>query len=156
MKNSNSNNSETAIVRDLEFHWAHLQKPHNPFGTEIWDVQIRTTDKEKVAELKKHGINMKTHEDGYFFGNVKRKTVNNKGESMEAPKIVDAAKKEVTEVIGNGSKGHIKVFAYDYKVGPNKGRTAQLTAVQVIDLIPYEASSSTDFEDESGEDQDVF
>jgi len=151
-KSTNSNNSTTEIVRDLEFYWANVYKPHNPFGTEIWDIQIRTTDKDTVDKLAELGIKLKTHDEGYFFGNVKRKTVNAKGEPMKAPEVFDAAKQQLSDPIGNGSKGHIKVFSYDYKVGGRKGRTAMLTALQVIDLVPYQASTQeADFDVETNE-----
>jgi len=149
-KSTTANNSSTEIIRDLELHWANVYKPHNPFGTEIWDIQIRTTDKNKVEELAKHGIKLKEHDEGYFFGNVKRKTVNAKGEPMKAPEVFDAGKKIISEPIGNGSKGHIKVFSYDYKVGGRKGRTAMLTALQVVDLVPYKAATQeVDFDVEN-------
>ena len=143
--------SQTAIIRDLELYWANLYKPHAPFGTEIFDVQIRTTDEDKVKVLKDLGVNLKKHDDGYYFGNVKRKTVNAKGEPMEGPKVVDASKAALSDPIGNGSTGNIKLFSYEYKAGGRSGRAAMLTAVQVVDLVPYEAKGDVDF-DVEGED----
>lgn len=149
---SNDNNSTVAVIRDLEFYWANVYKPHAPFGTEIWDIQLRTTDEAKVKECAELGITLKPHTDGYFFGNIKRKTTNAKGESMDPPKVFDAAKEQMDEAIGNGSKGNIKVFSYDYKVGGRKGRTAMLTAVQVVDLVPYKMTTQeVDFDVETDE-----
>ena len=143
--------SQTAIIRDLELYWANLYKPHAPFGTEIFDVQIRTTDEDKVKVLKDLGVNLKKHDDGYYFGNVKRKTVNAKGDPMDPPKVVDSSKAALSDPIGNGSTGNIKLFSYEYKVGGRSGRAAMLTAVQVVDLVPYEAKGDVDF-DVEGED----
>ena len=151
MAKANSN-SKVAIVRDLEIHWANVYKPHNPFGTEIYDIQVRTTDEKKVKELGELGINLKKHDDGYFFGNVKRKTVNAKGEPMEGPQVLDAAKAPMTDPIGNGSKGNIKVFSYEYKVGGRQGVAAMLSALQIVDLVPYsDGGNSVDFDVETDE-----
>jgi len=138
------NTSKVAVIRDLEFHWANVYNSHSPFGTDIWDIQIRTTDENKVKELAELGINLKTHDEGYFFGNVKRKTMNAKGEPMSPPLVLNAAREPMTDAIGNGSTGNIKVFSYDYKVGGRSGRAAMLTAIQVADLVPYKMSSQED------------
>ena len=144
--------SKVAIVRDLEIFWANVYKPHAPFGTEIYDVQVRTTDEDKVKELADLGITLKKHDDGYFFGNVKRKTVNAKGEPMEGPKVLDAAKAQLSDPIGNGSRGNIKVFSYEYKVGNKEGTAAMLSALQITDLVPYaDNNSEVDFDVETDE-----
>ena len=143
--------SKTAIIRDVELYWANLYKPHDPFGTMIFDVQIRTTDEDKVKTLEELGVKLKKHDDGYYFGNVKRKTVNAKGEPMDPPKVVDSSKAALTDPIGNGSTGNIKLFSYEYKVGGRKGRAAMLSAVQVVDLVPYETKGDVDF-DVEGDD----
>ena len=149
---SNNTTSTTAIIRDVEFYWANVYKPHNPFGTEIWDIQIRTTDKKKVKECEELGITLKKHDEGYYFGNIKRKTVNAKGDPMDPPKVLNAAKESMDEGIGNGSKGNVKVFSYEYKVGGRAGRTAMLTALQVVDLVPYKLTSQeVDFDVETDE-----
>jgi len=144
--------SKVAIVRDLEIYWANVYKPHSPFGTEIYDIQVRTTDEDKVKELADLGITLKKHDDGYFFGNVKRKTVNAKGEPMDGPTVLDAAKAQLKDPIGNGSKGNIKVFSYEYKVGNKAGTAAMLSALQITDLVPYaDSNSEVDFDVETDE-----
>ena len=136
--------SKVAIVRDVEFHWANVIKPVSPFGAEQWDVQIRTVDLKKAAELTELGINMKKHDEGYLYANVKRKTKTNKGEAQKPPIVIDANMQPLSDSIGNGSKGHIKVFSYEYNVQGRSGRSAMLSAIQVIDLIPYGGSSGGD------------
>jgi len=149
---SNNTTSITDIIRNVEFYWANVYKPHAPFGTEIFDIQIRTTDDATVKQCESLGINLKKHDEGYFFGNIKRKTVNAKGDAMEPPKVLNAAKEMMDEPIGNGSKGNVKVFSYEYKVGGKKGRTAMLTALQVVDLVPYKtATQEVDFDVETDE-----
>jgi len=71
---------------------------------------------------------------------------------MTPPTVVDASKTPMSEPIGNGSKGNMKVFSYEYKVGGREGTTSMLTAIQVTDLVPYKASSQeVDFDVETDE-----
>ena len=137
-------NMSTSIIRDVEFHWANVHKPHAPFGANIWDIQVRTTDADTYEELKSRGVNMKTHDDGYYYGNVKRNEKNRKGEPNDPPRVVDEFKAPITDSIGNGSKGNIMIFTYDYNVSGRKGTGAMLSAIQVTDLVEY--SGSVDFD----------
>lgn len=144
--------SKTVIIRNVEFHFANVFKPHAPFGTQIWDVQLRTTDEDTVKELMDIGVNMKKHDDGYFHANVKRKTISSKGEPMQPPVVVDAAKNPIESGIGHGSKGHVKLFSYDWQQQGRSGTSAMLVAMQVVDLIKYEGSDSVDFDIEDAGD----
>ena len=140
--------SKTVIIRDLEFNWPSLATPKSPFGTEQWEVQVATTDKKKVEELKTVGINVR-EADGKYVANVKRKTKNQKGEPLQRPKVVDKEKSELAvetiKRIGNGSRGAIKVFSYEYDVGGRKGTSAMLSEVQVTDMIEYHDESQEEF-----------
>jgi len=151
---SNKTETKTVIIRDLEIHWANVYTPHSPFGTEIWDIQIRTDDEKKAKEIGELGISLKQHDDGYYFGNVKRKTISAKGEPLKAPEVIDSSKAPVTAPIGNGSKGNIKVFSYPYKVGARSGISAMLLALQITDLVPY-ANSEDDFDVIIDDENDV-
>ena len=146
-----SNTSKTAIVRDLDFHWANLTKSHSPFGTEVWDVQIRTTNDDTAKELSDLGVAVKKHDEGYFFANVKRKTVTSKGDKNTPVMVVDANKQPVTEEMGNGSKGHIKLFSYEYSTAGRSGVAAQLSAIQVVDFVEYKRGGD-DFDIEETSD----
>jgi len=132
--------SRTVIIRDVEFNWPSLATPKAPFGTEQWEVQVATTSKEKKKELEEVGCKMR-EADGKYVTNVKRKTKNNKGEPLERPKVVDKDKEELSmetiKRIGNGSKGAIKVFSYEWNVSGRSGTACMLSEVQVTDLIEY-------------------
>jgi hypothetical protein len=140
--------SKVVVIRDLEFNWPSLATPKSPFGTEQWEVQVATTDKKKVDELKAVGINVR-EADGKYVANVKRKTKTTKGEPLERPKVVDKEKSELAvetiKKIGNGSRGAIKVFSYDWSAGGRTGTSAMLTEVQVTDLIEYNDESQEEF-----------
>lgn len=146
----------TAIVRDVEFFWANVKKPHAPFGTQQWDVQLRTTDKETKKQLESLGVKMKEADEGYFFANVKRKTVKANGDAMDPPQVIDSKRMPVDDNIGNGSKGHVKLFSYPYKVGGRSGIGCMLVALQVVEHIKYEGKTGVDFDDESGSTDEEF
>lgn len=132
-----NNTSKTAIIRNLDFYWANLTKSHSPFGTEVWDVQVRTSDEATAKEMSDLGVSVKKHDDGYWFANVKRKTTNAKGDKNTPVSVVDANKQPVTAEMGNGSSGNIKLFSYEYKTAGRSGIAAQLSAVQVVDFVEY-------------------
>ena len=141
-------NNKTVIVRDLEFHYPHLMKSHAPFGDEVWDVQLRTTDEAKADELREVGVKMKKHEDGYFHANVRRKIKNRKGEPNSPVSVVDANKNpwNPTVAIGNGSKGHVKLFSYEWSMQGRSGVGAMLAAVQITEHVEYNGGDSVDFD----------
>ena len=145
--------SKTVIIRNVEFHYANVFKSHSPFGTEIWDVQLRTEDEQVAADLMAVGVNMKKHDDGYFHANVKRPTVSRKGEKMQPVVVVDKNKQPIVDTgIGHGSKGHVKLFSYDWSNMGKSGTSAMLVAMQVVDLIEYNGSSGPDFDVEDASD----
>jgi len=147
-KKAAKNSTQVAVVRDVEFHYPHLATPHAPFGNDIWDVQLRTGDQDTAKRLTDLGVGIKKHdEDGYFFGNVKRPTTNKAGDTNEAPEVLDAAKSKTAidpRTIGHGSKGHVKLFSYEYNFNGKQGTGVQLLAIQITDLVVYEPKSGSD------------
>ena len=143
--------SKSILISDLEFHYAKLGKPVSPFGTEQWEMQLRTTSKETKAQLEEAGVSVKLKEDDdgntYYAASVKRKTTDRKGNRMDPPRVVDTKRQAVDgDKIGNGSKGNIILFSYEYEVQGRSGTAAMLTAVQVTDLKIYEGGSGIDFD----------
>ena len=128
------------IIRDVEFHYPHVINSHKPFGNEIWDVQIRTTDKSTVKELEDAGVKMKEHKDGYYHANVKRNVVSAKGTPNTPPVVVDkdANPWDRSVFIGNGSTGNVKLFTYDWSNAGRSGRSAMLSGLQVVDHVEYQ------------------
>jgi len=139
--------SHVAIVRDLGLNYPALYEPKAPFGTMQWEVQVETDCPEKQKELEALGIKTRVVE-GKIVANVKRKTVSSKGEALERPKVVDNEKEPMDPAlikkIGNGSRGAIKVFCYEWKNGARSGISSMLTDVMVTDMVEYEGSSETE------------
>lgn len=145
--------NENVLIENVEFNWAKLVTPFkNQFGGENYELQI-VVDADRADEistiLSKEG---KELEDGRVGFNLKRKSMRASGEANGAPRVVNTAKEAIDgNTIGNGSKGNVIVYVYDYEFGGQTGRSHSITAVQVTDLKVYEGSNSVDFADVSDE-----
>ena len=136
------------IINNVELNWAKLSKPiTNQFGATQYEMQIATTDKAHADKISADtGLSFK-EKDGKFVLNLKRKAKDSKGADMTPVRVVDANKAPVDGgSIGNGSKGNVIVWQYEYDFGGRKGVGSSLTAVQVMELVKYERTSDVDFD----------
>lgn len=133
-------------IDDVEFNYPRLDKPTNPFGTEQYELQIATTDSAKAQYLKDNKLNVK-EKDGVFTVSLKRKARKANGEDNGKVRVVTATKQEFEDVrtIGNGSRGNVILYQYEYDTAGRKGVAASLTAVQVVEHIPY-SPTGVDFD----------
>ena len=141
------------IINNVELNWAKLSKPiTNQFGATQYEMQIATTDKAHADKISADtGLSFK-EKDGKFVLNLKRKAKDSKGADMTPVRVVDANKAPVDGgSIGNGSKGNVIVWQYEYDFGGRKGVGSSLTAVQVMELVKYERTSDVDFDAVSSE-----
>lgn len=136
--------NQTIVVRDLTFNWPKLVASHSPFGTLQWDIQVVTDNEATKAQLEASGVKMKTGENKTWYANIKRKAIKANGEEQDPPKVMDLEKEPMDKAritsMGNGSKGHIKLFSYDWNVGGKSGVSAMLVALQVTDYVAYEGA----------------
>ena len=135
-------NSST-ILRNVSFYYAKLDKPVSPFGTDIYDLQVRFP-KERVQEMSAFG-KVREVEGGEFAINITRKAVNSKKQKTPV-RVVDQDKNPIKDLIGNGSTGNVIVYSYDWEVSGRTGRKSVLIAIQVTDLIKYVPESTVDFD----------
>jgi hypothetical protein len=135
------------VLKDCELHWPKLdpKNPVSPFGTPVWELQVRTRDKEKAKGWKEVGCNVKTTDDDegiYYFINLKRKAIYEKTDTPATPVIVvgaDVMPLDPTS-IGNGSVGHVQLYTKPYDFAGKKGIKIELKAVQVTKLVEFRAS----------------
>lgn len=135
--------NQVIVVRDVTFNWPKLVDKHSPFGTLQWDIQVVTKSESTKAQLESVGVKMKSGNDG-FYANIKRKAIKANGEANEPPKVVDTDKEEMApskiKAMGNGSKGHIKLFSYDWEMAGKTGTSAMLVALQITDYTSYDGA----------------
>jgi len=147
----------TIIIRDVEFHWAKLDKTVKPFGTERWETQLRTRDEDKAKEMTDMHLTMKKEEDSdgsYWKCNVNRnlykanqdKVPEHEREKNTPPDVLDGNKQPLEKLVGNGSIGNVKIFQAPYNFSGRKGVSNVLTAVQVIELEKYKPNTGVDFD----------
>lgn len=141
--------TQNILVNDLEFNWARLSTAYkNQFGGENYEMQVVAAADRKEELEAIFCKEAKMTEDGRISFNLKRKATKANGEANSKVRVVDAQRNELdASKIGNGSKGNVIVWQYDYEFAGSKGMTTSLTAVQVTDLVVYEGSAgSVDFD----------
>ena len=135
--------NKTDIIRDVNFYYAKLDKPVSPFGTDIYDIQLRFPESRK-GEMSAYG-KVRQVEDGNWAINLTRKAKNSKGQKTPV-RVVDAEKNSIKDLIGNGSKGNVIAYTYKYDVAGRTGFKTILIAIQVTDLIKYVPEAEVDFD----------
>ena len=143
MKGTNTMENKTTVLRNVSFYYAKLDKPVSPFGTDIFDMQVRFP-KERIQEMAEFG-KVREVENGMFAINITRKAMNAKKQKTPV-RVVDQDKNPIKDLIGNGSEGNIIVYQYDWEVSGRTGRKSVLIAVQVTKLIKYVPESTVDFD----------
>ena len=78
----------------------------------------------------------------------KRKVKKANGEKNSQPQLVDADKKPLDKIVGNGSRVKVMYKPYEWNFKGKKGVGLDLQAVQVLDLIEY--TPKEDFSVEAG------
>lgn len=134
-----------SLIKGVEIWWVKCN-PNRPNGqynkdNPTWEVMVKTTNKERVEELKAHGVKMTPNEENgkiVYSGRVKKKS--KKRDPKDNTKFIDAKPVQVVrgdlteldpDTIGNGSIANIRVISRDYEAGGVKKKTATLMAIQV-------------------------
>lgn len=122
---------------------------------ELWFQELHGS-RAKVAErgwpFRDH-LDAEKKPDGLVTVRFKRTTISRKGNPVPAPVVVDAKKKPWNRdlLIGNGSKVKVGFAYYGWERGGRHGISLDLSAVQVLDLVPYEMPDPTGaFAEEDG------
>ena len=147
-----SRTTKTLIIEDCTFRWAKLKNPVNPFGAgDAWEVQIVTEDREVAENWVANNLNVKSEQVGEgkfeYRANLKRWCRSpSTGKNYEPPIVIGNDKQPIDAgIIGNGSKGAVKVYQYKWERGANSGITSIIVAVKVNELIEYTPDTVIDF-----------
>ena len=128
-----------AIVEGTAY-WASITRPNEKFEP-MWRVDLSVSDKD-ADDFKSKGINVKESViDDETIKNIitfKRKVSKANGDRNSQPTLVDAEKKPLDKIVGNGSKIKVMYKSYDWNYKGKKGTGLDLQAVQVVDLIEYQ------------------
>jgi hypothetical protein len=135
-----------------ELYYARTITPEtDPWGNTNYKVTLYP-DAESLStimELQTQGFRntLKKDDKGY---NITYKRAHSKqtkkGEwVLGPPKVYDAdGKTEIKEMIGNGSKGQVKLEIYPYSFQGRASKALRLEAIKVDTLVPYSSGVETE------------
>ena len=130
-------------------YWASVVAPNTTFDSDgTWKLDVCNMDAKSLATVKEDGLTIKNKGDERGdFVTIKRDVRRGKGGMNRAPTLVDAQKRTMTDLVGNGSVVNVKYrpYVYDNKFG--KGKGADLMGVQVIELVRFDADPDEEDED---------
>jgi len=128
-------------------YWASITSPNTTFDSDgVWTIDVGNLDAKNKKMAQEDGLNVKNKgDDRGDFVTIKRKVKNKRGDLNKAPEVVDAQKRAmINTLIGNGSEVNVLYSTYDWEFGGKSGVSADLRAVQVTNLIPYNADADAD------------
>lgn len=122
-------------------YWCFHNKPNEM--SEAYQLNLCNLSEAAVEALEEMGITVQTGEDrkadmGKYITCKSKKPI----------KVFDADGDEITESIGNGSKGKAIVGSYDWTFKNKKGTSASLGKLVITDLVEYAAAGGDLADDE--------
>jgi len=129
-------------------YWASVTTPNTKFEP-VYTVDLVVSD-DVANDFEAKGYKVKEISNGdEVIGRAitfKRKVNGPNGMVRQAPKLLDANKNPIDELVGNGSKVRVQYSEWETsnKYGNFKGLDFQ--AMQVIDLVQYKSSDGSEFD----------
>jgi hypothetical protein len=130
-------------------YWAAITNPNTTFDSDgVWSVDVANLDKKALDSIKNDGLSIKNKgDDRGDFITIKRKVRRKDGSLNRAPDLVDGQKRTMTNtLIGNGSKVNVHYTTYEWEFKGRPGVSADLRAVQVTELVPYNTEADEAFD----------
>ena len=128
-------------------YWASITSPNTTFDSDgVWTIDVGNLDAKNKKIPEADGLNVKNKSDDRGdFVTIKRKVRRKDGNMNKSPEIVDAQKRTMMgTLIGNGSDVNVLYSKYDWEYAGKSGVSADLRAVQVTNLIPYNVDADAD------------
>lgn len=148
-------NDKHTVITDVVFMWAKVHEPtpkYNPEDGREYSV-VCLIDRETKKELEKMKLNKNFKEvdedkypdyEGLYEVKFAQPEKNRAGKTLIAPIVIGPDMQQTDSLIGNGSKGQIKLFTMQ-GMGASKGKiNARLHSVLVQDMVEYEGGSDLD------------
>lgn len=145
-----------AIVEGKAY-WASITRPNEKFEP-MWRVDLAVDDA-TASEFQKQGFSIgETTINDETIKNIikfKRKVSKANGDRNQQPQLVDAEKKPLDKIVGNGSKVKVMYKSYDWNYKGKTGKGLDLQAVQVLDLVEYTPKEDFEVEGSSSDGSEI-
>ena len=132
-------------------YWASVIEPNTKYEP-AWQIDISVDDENRsvieaasIPIMNNESDRGKTYDRGDFI-RAKRKVSRSDGSMRNSPSVIDSQNNPWNgKLIGNGSRVNVKAFPFDWDYGGKTGRSVDLAAVQVVELIEYTREPVEDF-----------
>jgi hypothetical protein len=145
-----------AIVEGKAY-WASITRPNEKFEP-MWRLDLAVDDA-TASQFQKEGFTIgETTINDETIKNIikfKRKVSKANGDRNQQPQLVDAEKKPLDKIVGNGSKVKVMYKSYDWNYKGKTGKGLDLQAVQVLDLVEYTPKEDFEVEGSSSDGSEI-
>jgi len=149
------------LIRNAELHYVRVvpSRPNKKYNKDnpTWEVQVRTYDREQKKEWEAQGLRLKAvvpDEEGarpYWKTTIKKRIRKADGTDSSVVEVRGGGKDVDPAIIGNASKGHVRVYQYEYKNDNETGLANVLQGIQLTKLVKYTPKARDDDFDEDEE-----
>ena len=139
------------ILKNVTFNWSKLAEPVKPFDKLVWEITVSSDNPED--DLQRFG-RVREDKDGNPCVVLRKRADRADGSRAPRVAVIDKDGKDLDpQLIGNGSKGHAKVFMRPWEFKGKKGISATLMAIKVTELREFRPTSAIigidDYDDEA-------
>ena len=136
------------MILDGVAYWASIKEPNTTFEP-VYTVNL-VVDQSTADDFASRGHTVKQMDEGPALI-VKRKVNGPNGMIRNAPRLLDQNKQDISLAVGNGSKVRVQCSEFEWEYAGKSGKSLDLQAVQVIELIEYKAEDGSEFFDDNEE-----
>ena len=129
-------------------YWASIKTPNTTFEP-VYTVNL-VVDQTVADDFASRGHTVKQMNEGPALI-VKRKVNGPNGMIRNAPRLIDQNKQDINLAVGNGSKVRVQCSEFECEYAGKSGKSLDLQAVQVVELVEYKAEDGSEFFDDNEE-----
>ena len=129
-------------------YWASIKTPNTTFEP-MYTINL-VVDQATADDFTGRGHTVKQMDEGPALV-IKRKVNGPNGMVRNAPRLIDQNKQDINLAVGNGSQVRVQCSEYEWEYAGKSGKSLDLQAVQVIELVEYKAEDGSEFFDDNEE-----
>lgn len=133
-------------------YWSFVTTPNTKF-TPSYSVNL-VVDESTADSFRDRGFTVKDMEEGPALI-IKRKVDGKDGMVRQAPRLYDKSKREIDVTVGNGSHVKVQYKEWDTKWNGQVFKGLDFQAMQVLDLVEYNAPDGSEFDIEDGDGDEI-